>query len=64
MKKTDLINELFKAKVISIIGAEKIEEIIQDIRKSLENYVEDRDCLLYTSPSPRDATRSAMRSSA
>ncbi len=40
MKKTDLINELFKAKVISIIGAKKIEEIIQDIRKSLENYVE------------------------
>lgn len=43
MKKADLINELFKAKVISIIGAEKIEEIIQDIRKSLENYVEDRE---------------------
>ena len=29
-----------------------------------KNFVEDIDCLLYTSPSPRDRTRSRMPSSA
>jgi len=32
-----------------------------DIKKTLEHY---KDCLLYTSPSPRDRTRSRMPSSA
>ena len=29
-----------------------------------DDYTKDRDCLLYTSPSPRDRTRSRMPSSA
>jgi len=40
MKKKELINELFKAKIVSIIGDEKIQEIIDEIKKSLEGYVE------------------------
>ena len=37
----------------------------EDISRTLERFSYDRDiCLLYTSPSPRDRTRSRMPSSA
>ena len=36
----------------------------EDIRHMSEDDLLDMDCLLYTSPSPRDRTRSRMPSSA
>ena len=38
--------------------------LIDDIERDLEFIVQSRPCLLYTSPSPRDATLSRMPSSA
>ena len=46
---------------------EKMNEIIHDDCKFIPhvgNAVMTKDCLLYTSPSPRDRTRSRMPSSA
>ena len=40
------------------------EELSQAINKEEETVIESEDCLLYTSPSPRDRTRSRMPSSA
>ena len=58
---------------ISFLGTQKLEQV----PKGLQNFVESvfeyvagiakdqiGDCLLYTSPSPRDRTRSRMPSSA
>ena len=46
----------------------KVEESIQEIQINIEKLgnqlLKDKDCLLYTSPSPRDRTRSRMPSSA
>ena len=45
----------------------ELQESIKEIPKSLEKYnldIGDNNCLLYTSPSPRDATLSRMPSSA
>ena len=48
----------------------KIEEELLSAQESLQNecdhkvVVDSEDCLLYTSPSPRDRTRSRMPSSA
>ena len=45
----------------------KVEVIEADSKKNIEvtlKYFEDKPCLLYTSPSPRDRTRSRMPSSA
>ena len=47
----------------------KVAVIDADAQRSLTNWLEARkkyyrDCLLYTSPSPRDRTRSRMPSSA
>ena len=39
-------------------------EMINDLIDSLKNYSNVNPCLLYTSPSPRDRTRSRMPSSA
>ena len=38
--------------------------LIKDSKYELHMFVQDRNCLLYTSPSPRDATLSRMPSSA
>ena len=43
MRKKELINELIKDKIFSIIGDEKIQEIIDEVKKSLEGYVETDD---------------------
>ena len=43
---------------------EKQTLIVRKLIDDLGIQVEDRDCLLYTSPSPRDATLSRMPSSA
>ena len=56
-----------------IVTARKIEENIQDIPASItalskqdleERNIAQLDCLLYTSPSPRDRQKSRMPSSA
>ena len=43
-----------------------VERLHDDIRRAIEKIEDDVDdiCLLYTSPSPRDATLSRMPSSA
>ena len=43
-----------------VVQARKTEENLQDVPVSVTAYT----CLLYTSPSPRDRTRSRMPSSA
>ena len=66
-KQTKLIKYLFIALLGSILLAvsskiKQIEDTLQeDHEKSLQ---EAKDCLLYTSPSPRDAESSRMPSSA
>ena len=52
-KLTFLVQKMFKDAMISLV-----EQSVEKARKVLE------DCLLYTSPSPRDATLSRMPSSA
>ena len=44
-----------RSKIVLEIGKHKKDNSVVDL---------DRDCLLYTSPSPRDRTRSRMPSSA
>ena len=44
--------------------AETMRKPIEDLSKLFEKLRRDRNCLLYTSPSPRDRTRSRMPSSA
>ena len=40
------------------------EDFIDPLRTGVRKYLESKSCLLYTSPSPRDRTRSRMPSSA
>ena len=47
-----------------LIDSEKPDVIVGDFRLSLSVSARLRSCLLYTSPSPRDRTRSRMPSSA
>ena len=52
-------------KIYSIPGNAGTEEISLNVDLNLENFQDLYDfCLLYTSPSPRDATLSRMQSSA
>ena len=47
--------------------AEQVERVLENFRRktsNLDKYVNLAACLLYTSPSPRDRTRSRMPSSA
>ena len=47
------------------VGGAGLEmKVIDRCREILANFVEPYGCLLYTSPSPRDRTRSRMPSSA
>ena len=47
------------------LNNETSEDLSQDVFiKMAESYADRKDCLLYTSPSPRDATLSRMPSSA
>ena len=39
------------------------DEMLKEIKRAVKTF-EDKNCLLYTSPSPRDRTRSRMPSSA
>ena len=47
--------------VILLFGAKKIPELARGMGKGIREF---KDCLLYTSPSPRDAHESRMPSSA
>ena len=47
----------------SITGSSKIK-VVKGFTRTPSNAAEFIDCLLYTSPSPRDRTRSRMPSSA
>ena len=51
-----------------IVSAEKRNESLQDVSLSVtaltEEELESKNCLLYTSPSPRDLSTSRMPSSA
>ena len=47
------------------IDGEKVEALVEGLDAMLDHMNDDyRGCLLYTSPSPRDATLSRMPSSA
>ena len=48
------------AALAEVAGANGITVHLREDRR----HIQDRDCLLYTSPSPRDRTRSRMPSSA
>ena len=50
----------FEKKLVNLINRGETTEAIQ----SLHEFIQINDCLLYTSPSPRDATLSRMPSSA
>ena len=45
-------------------GSEPDEALVEGIINATESFLRSSDCLLYTSPSPRDRTRSRMPSSA
>ena len=55
--KSDAFQRAIKAQVQSMAGSDSFKEKVARV-------VENRFCLLYTSPSPRDRTRSRMPSSA
>ena len=46
------------------LGARDLEVHVAEVILGAQDVGQDRDCLLYTSPSPRDRTRSRMPSSA
>ena len=57
--------EVFDAPSSGIfMGMYNLDDSIADFARACFNYGLSRDCLLYTSPSPRDATLSRMPSSA
>ena len=58
----EILEELAKNKTI-IIEQDSVLRIAKMTKVELENYMAEI-CLLYTSPSPRDRTRSRMPSSA
>ena len=45
-------------------GGSRIEVVLQLLQQFIQEYYDQNPCLLYTSPSPRDRTRSRMPSSA
>ena len=53
-----IVDFLPKVKIEIVIGDDLVEKAIDAIRRAAQT------CLLYTSPSPRDRTRSRMPSSA
>ena len=58
------ITYLKKSPKTSSTDDTKTTGIVQDLLKDIEKTREQGCCLLYTSPSPRDATLSRMPSSA
>ena len=63
----DKINELTEDYILQISKDYITKELNPDVTVSIDeatNYYQDNNCLLYTSPSPRDRTRSRMPSSA
>ena len=58
------ILEILKNKKIDDLTLEELENVLISSDISLEVVNQLIDCLLYTSPSPRDATLSRMPSSA
>ena len=52
--------------VASYLGKQfgKVQRYFSNVRNQIDDEVDSTDCLLYTSPSPRDYTRSRMPSSA
>ena len=43
---------------------DRLHALVSELQSQARDYAKDHDCLLYTSPSPRDRTRSRMPSSA
>ena len=63
MLKNDKIRQFEFYNEISVCLEQCSQKIIE-IYESFDENVEYKDCLLYTSPSPRDSFRSRMPSSA
>ena len=63
---TDQNNHILDIHDIDISDPTKLEEILNNIPGVVDNgiFASNKPCLLYTSPSPRDRTRSRMPSSA
>ena len=58
----EVVNQIVASSAIIVVMAEKARELLQNIYHAPAGKIEV--CLLYTSPSPRDRTRSRMPSSA
>ena len=59
------LDENYKIEIVNSTDKEKREKYVKHLYKKLQREGQlERDCLLYTSPSPRDATLSRMPSSA
>ena len=52
------------AKSVVVVPTQALAEAVQAEWQAIEDEIQPEDCLLYTSPSPRDATLSRMPSSA
>ena len=50
--------------LLSVINEDETDIVLMDIKMPEKDGIECTNCLLYTSPSPRDATLSRMPSSA
>ena len=60
----DVLKDLFAVNSETILRSAKNRTAIQQQHAAILEAIEAQDCLLYTSPSPRDRTRSRMPSSA
>ena len=61
------VNNLTVGELYDVLGTLVISNVSPDWQKSMKEHINSRRayyCLLYTSPSPRDRTRSRMPSSA
>ena len=58
------IDETGKRVLVDHVASENLVDCLKNKREKEREYKESKDCLLYTSPSPRDRTRSRMPSSA
>ena len=63
-KRSDVLREIIYSFLCEEYGPEIYSEAVAKDQSEWEQVIQNRTCLLYTSPSPRDATLSRMPSSA
>ena len=60
----DALDALYVNAIDSVVEAMLDKKVYSEFDPDVGDYVDVRDCLLYTSPSPRDLSTSRMPSSA